>query len=84
MRGHLGPEELPLCGTNGGRTAGMPFGLEGAGPCALPDIPLDGRDPDPKRPGSLHFGHAIIDCGQDLGAQIGGICFHSPVCQIVQ
>jgi len=50
----------------------------------LRQIAFDGGEADVEHAGDLGLGSASFNRGHDLGPQVGGICFRSPVCQIGQ
>ncbi len=80
----LGTEEIALIRTNRRSTTRMAFGRKGAGLLLLFQIAFDGGEADIEHAGDLGLGSTSFNRGHDLGPQVGGICFHSAVCQIAQ
>src|SRR5262249_11416902 len=84
MRVQLCAQELALVGTDGGSATGMAFGRKRAGLLLLLYVAFDGGEADAEAAGDFSFGASGVDGGNDLGAEVRGICFHPRVCQTVQ
>jgi dihydrofolate reductase len=58
----------------------MGFGIERALLTAQGRIAFDGGQAHAEGACRLALAHAVVDCGHDLGAQIGGVCSHPSLC----
>jgi hypothetical protein len=84
VRPELCSEDLLLLRADGGRATGMRLGIERTLLTAQGRVAFDGRQANPEGAGCLALGHAGIDCGQDLGSQVGGVSAHPLACHLDQ
>ncbi len=77
---HVCPEHLLLLGADEGWTTRMGRWIERSALPPQDGVAFDGCAAHPKGAGCLALAHAAIDCGHDLGSQVGRICAHTSAC----
>lgn len=84
MSGQLVAQGLVLLGGNERGVARDGFGVQAAGLALQLGVPLDGGAAHPKEASHLTLAAAALHSLHDLHAEVGGICFHTLVCQLAQ